>query len=82
MSLAPETGSVVMQARVPRELAAAVTQDAATLGLDGQSEVIREGLRLVHRKAQLVALAAEYDDFYGGRPAPVSEITAALHGDD
>lgn len=26
-------------------------------------------------------LAQSYDDFYGGEPAPVSEVTAALYGD-
>lgn len=69
-----------MQARVPNEMAAEVSADAAILGLDGASEAIREGLRLLHRKAQLVKVAAEYDEFYGGEPAPVSEATAALFG--
>jgi hypothetical protein len=26
------------------------------------------------------ALAQSYDDFYGGAPAPLSEVTAALYG--
>ena len=42
------------------------------------SELVREGLRLVHKQAREVAMAASYDEFYGGRPAPVSEVTAAL----
>jgi hypothetical protein len=71
-----------MQARVPREIAVHVADDARVLGLDGASDVIREGLRLVHRRAELVALAQEYDDFYGGAPAPLSEASAALYVDE
>jgi hypothetical protein len=71
-----------MQARVPRDIAMHVADDARVLGLDGASEVIREGLRLVHRRAELVALAEEYDDFYGGVPAPLSDATAALYADE
>jgi hypothetical protein len=76
-----ERSAVLMQARVPREIAAHVADDARVLGLDGVSDVIREGLRLVHRRAELVALAREYDDFYGGAPAPLSDVTAALYAD-
>jgi len=71
-----------MQARVPRETAVHVAADAEVLGLDGVSDVIREGLRLVHRRAALVGLAQEYDDFYGGEPAPVSDATAALYAEE
>ena len=77
-----ERVTVLMQARVPREIAAHVAKDAKVLGLDGTSDVIREGLRLVHRRAELVALAQEYDDFYSGAPAPVSDATAALYADE
>jgi hypothetical protein len=71
--------TVLVQARVPRETAAHVAADAEILGLEGVSDVIREGLRLVHRRAALVALAQQYDDFYGGEPAPISDATAALY---
>jgi hypothetical protein len=77
-----ERSTVLLQARVPRETAAHVAADAAVLGLDGVSDVIREGLRLVHRRAALMALAQEYDDFYGGEPAPVSDATAALYAEE
>jgi hypothetical protein len=77
-----DRSTVLMQARVPRDVANHVPNDATILGLDGISDVIREGLRLVHRRAELVALAQEYDDFYGGAPAPVSEVTAALYADE
>ena len=79
--MSSDAGTVLMQARVPRELADHVAEDAKILGLDGVSDVIREGLRLVHRRAKLVALAAEYDDYYGGEPAPLSDFTAALYGE-
>ena len=63
-----------MQARVDagfaREL---VNHDAAVLGLEGPSELVREGLRLVHRRAREMDLAAAYDDFYGGQVAPLPD---------
>lgn len=71
-----------MQARVSEAEAATAQQDAAMLGLEGTSEAIREGLALLHRRAQQVALSRSYDDFYGGEPAPLSEVTAALYGED
>lgn len=77
-----QLGSVVMQARVPKEIAQHVPDDTEVLGLDGQSDAIREGLRLLHQKAQLVALGMNYDHFYDSQPAPVSELTAALWSDD
>jgi hypothetical protein len=64
--------SVVMQARVDESFARAlVEQDAVVLGLDGPSELVREGLRLVHERAREAAMTAAYDDFYEGRPAPL-----------
>ncbi len=62
-------GTVTIQAR---------EADAAVLGLRSASELVREGLRLVHKQARELAMAASYDEFYGGHPAPVSEVTAAL----
>ena len=59
-----------------------VQADAAQLGLEGTSEALREGLAFLHRRAQLSALAQSYDDFYGGEPAPISEVTAALYSAD
>jgi hypothetical protein len=74
-------GSVVLQARVPAEIAEALPADIETLGLEGTSEAIREGLMLLHRKAELVSLGRSYDAYYGGQPAPVSDVTAALYPD-
>jgi hypothetical protein len=61
-----------MQARVDgafaREL---VERDAVLLGLDGPSDLVREGLRMVHQRANEMAMAAAYDEFYGEEPAPL-----------
>jgi hypothetical protein len=64
--------SVVMQARVDQAFARAlVEQDAVVLGLEGPSELVREGLRLVHERAREAAMISAYDDFYAGEPAPL-----------
>jgi hypothetical protein len=61
-----------MQARIDSEFAKTlVERDAAVLGLDGPSDLVREGLRLVHQRAQEQAMADDYDEFYGGKPAPL-----------
>lgn len=69
----PEAGgTVTMQARIDagfaREL---VEHDAVVLGLDGPSELVREGLRLLHRRAREMDVAAAYDEFYSGNAAPL-----------
>jgi len=51
---------------------------SASVGLRSASELVREGLRLVHKQARELAMAASYEEFYAGEPAPVSEVTAAL----
>ena len=71
-------GTVTMQARVDAGFARELEADAAVLGLRSASELVREGLRLVHKQARELAMAASYDEFYAGKPAPVSEVTAAL----
>ncbi len=71
-----------MQARITEAEAAVVRADAVQLGLEGTSEAVREGLSLLHRRAQLSVLAQSYDDFYGGEPAPLSDVTAALYSVD
>jgi hypothetical protein len=65
---------VTVQARVDINFAAELLQnDASVLGLSGMSEVVREGLRLLHRRARELALATEFDQFYDGQPAPLPE---------
>jgi len=71
-------GTVTMQARVDAGFARELEDDAAVLGLRSASELVREGLRLVHKQARELAMAASYEEFYAGKPAPVSEVTAAL----
>src|ERR1039458_9929428 len=64
-------GTVTMQARVDARFARHLLEaDAAVLGLGSASELVREGLRLVHRRARELAMAASYDEFYGGGGAP------------
>ena len=72
------TGTVTMQARVDAGFARELEADAAVLGLRSTSELVREGLRLIHKQARELAMAASYEEFYAGNPAPVSEVTAAL----
>ncbi len=68
-----------MQARVDADFARELVEaDAPVLGLDGTSALVREGLRLVHQRARELAMAEEYDRFYGGEAAPVPEGVAAL----
>jgi Ribbon-helix-helix protein, copG family len=69
---------VTVQARVDADFARELERDAAVLGLRGRSEVVREGLRLVHMRARELAMEASYEEFYGHDLAPVSEVTAAL----
>src|SRR6204780_4158151 len=69
---AADRGTVTMQARVEAGFAREpVEHDAAVLGLDGPSELVREGLRLLHRRAREMDVAAAYDEFYSGTAAPL-----------
>lgn len=75
-------GTVTMQARIDTSFAhELVTHDAAVLGLEGPSDLVREGLRLVHRRAQEMDLASAYDEFYGGQAAPLPDGVAAGDAD-
>lgn len=74
--------SVVIQARVPQEVAETLRHDIDELGLAGVSEAIRDALVLLHRKAQLKGLGQAYDDFYEDGRAPLSDVTAALYPDE
>lgn len=67
---------MLVQARVPAGVARQADEDAAVLGLPNRSAAVREGLRLLHRRARELALARDYDDFYQGEAAPVSDVTA------
>ncbi|MBK5250862.1 MAG: ribbon-helix-helix protein, CopG family [Actinomycetales bacterium] len=68
---------MLVQARVPEADARRLDADAPALGLSNRSEAIREGLRLLHRRARHAALARDYDTFYGTSvQAPVSDVAA------
>ena len=70
-----------MQARLDAEFARELVEtDAQVLGLEGTSALVREGLRLVHKRARELAMAQEYDRFYGGQQAPAPEGVAAIWG--
>jgi hypothetical protein len=71
-----------VQARISEVETEMLQADALQLGLECTSEAVREGLALLHRRAQLSALAQCYDDFYGGAPVPLTDVTAALYSDD
>lgn len=71
-----EEHTSLVQARLSAQHARQVDQDMATLGLRTRSDAVRAGLRLLHRQARQEALAREYDEFYGGQPAPLTDTTA------
>jgi hypothetical protein len=72
-------GTVIVQARIDAEFARELVEvDALLLGLEGTSALVREGLRLLHRQARELAMAEEYDKFYGGASAPLPDGVAAV----
>ena|SRR5216684_2990287 len=76
------TGTVTWQARIDAGFARELVEaDAPVLGLDSASALVREGLRLVHKQARELAMAKEYDEYYGGEPAPLPEGVAAAWDD-
>ncbi|MGH3519481.1 MAG: ribbon-helix-helix protein, CopG family [Haloechinothrix sp.] len=67
----------LVQARLSEERARQLDHDIAALGLKNRSDAVREGLKLLHRRAANARLAREYDDFYGTDQAPISDVSAA-----
>lgn len=63
--------SEVWQARIDLELAADLRADAAVLGLDGRTDMVRAALRLLHQRAAEERMARSVDDFYGDRTPPL-----------
>ena len=67
----------LVQARVSESDARQLDDDTHVLGFPDRSAAVREGLRLLHRKARDAALASDYDAFYGAAgEAPVGDVTA------
>jgi hypothetical protein len=56
----------IWQARIERDFAQQLQQDAATLGLEGRTDIVRAGLQLLHRRAAEESMARSVDDFYSG----------------
>ncbi len=63
--------SEVWQARIDHELAAQLRADSEFLGLNGQTEIVKAGLRMLHRHAAEQRMAASVDEFYGGATPPL-----------
>lgn len=55
----------VWQARIERGLAAQLRDDSELLGLEGQTEIIRAALELLHRHAAEERMARNVEEFYG-----------------
>ena len=63
--------SETWQARITHELAAQLRSDAAVLGLDGRTEIVRAALELLHRRAAEERMARSVDAFYGDSRPPL-----------
>jgi hypothetical protein len=66
-----ETASEVWQARIGRNLAEQLRADAAVLGLEGRTDIVKAALALLHRRAAEERMARSVDDYYGDAPAPL-----------
>ncbi len=63
--------SEVWQARIPTKLARDLEQDAEVFGLNGRSEIVREALTMLHRRADEQRMADGIAEYYGGKQAPL-----------
>ena len=59
------------QARIERGLAARLRDDSKLLGLDGQTEIIRAALELLHSHAAEERMAGSIEEFYGSEAPPL-----------
>ena len=84
---APAGRTEVWQARIGHDLARDLLEDAALLGLEGRTELVREGLLLLHRRAAEERMARsvewassicnEANDAYSGTSTPRGDGGAA-----
>lgn len=58
-------------ARISHDLAAALREDAALLGLDGRTEIVKAALELLHRRAAEERMARSVDDYYDDAEPPL-----------
>jgi len=63
--------SETWQARISHELAAQLRNDAAVLGLEGRTEIVKAALELLHRRAAEERMARSVDEYYGDREPPL-----------
>jgi len=63
--------SETWQARISHELAAELRNDAALLGLEGRTEIVKAALELLHRRAAEERMARSVDEYYGDREPPL-----------
>ncbi|MCW2583128.1 MAG: hypothetical protein JWQ53_1918 [Klenkia sp.] len=59
------------QARIDSDLAAALREDSAVLGLSGRTEIVRAALAMLHQRAAEERMARSVTDFYGDQPVPL-----------
>lgn len=70
--VATETAKTeVWQARIGHDLAASLRDDAKLLGLNGRTDIVREALMLLHRRAAEERMARSVDEFYGDQAPPL-----------
>ncbi|KQS66547.1 ribbon-helix-helix protein, CopG family [Modestobacter sp. Leaf380] len=82
MTLSPGP-TEVWQARIDSDLAAALREDSAVLGLKGRTEIVRTALELLHQRAAEERMARSVEDFYGDQPAPLPiGVRPALRRDE
>lgn len=62
--------SEVWQARIGADLATQLRADAALLGLEGRTEIVKQGLRLLHQQAAQERMARSVEAFYGDEAPP------------
>ena len=74
------TKTEVWQARIGHELAARLREDAELLGLGGRTDIVREALMLLHRRAAQERMARSVDDFYGTAVPPLPVGVRSEHG--
>lgn len=71
----------VWQARIGHELAAALRADAAVLGLDTRTDIVKAALRLLHQRAAEERMARSIDEFYGDSEPGLPIGVVPLDGD-
>ena len=71
--------AALVQARMLPQEVQQLDADVVALGLHSRSEAIRTALRLLHQRARDEALGQSYDDYYGKKEAPLSELASIGH---